>query len=100
MVYIVAASSLHHSLKDLESEKRKVYSTIVTTIPGLSLNPNTKVGKNLQFRLDEGHLHSRKDLVVWHDIINISISSPSSNNYRPGSPENIGNYLNQGENVL
>ena len=38
MVNSVAASWLHHMLQDLETEERKVYSTIMTTNPGLSLS--------------------------------------------------------------
>ena len=42
MVFIVAASSLHHDLDTLTSEKRIAYEEKVFTIPGLSLNNHAK----------------------------------------------------------
>ena len=104
MVYLVAASSLHRTLNDLESEEKKVFSISVTTVPGLSLNPNrNNREKNLQVVLDKDPLHSIEDIVVWHDIISISISCHRSNNYRPASPEDFfkdEKYTNQSDSVL
>ena len=42
MVYIVAASSVDHALDILTPGTRKSYKEKIFSIPGLSLNPNTK----------------------------------------------------------
>ena len=41
MAMIVAASSLYHSLKDLELEERRETHQKVYAVPGFSSNPNT-----------------------------------------------------------
>ena len=42
MVFIVAASSVDHALETLNPENRKNYNERVYSLPGLSLNVNTK----------------------------------------------------------
>ena len=42
MVFILAASSLHHTLETLTREKKEQFNNKVYSIPSLSLNPNTK----------------------------------------------------------
>ena len=42
MVYILAASSVDHALDTLNPENRKTLEEKIFSIPGLSLNPNTK----------------------------------------------------------
>ena len=42
MVFIVAASSLHHALETLTTEEKEHFKDKIYTTPGLSLNPNTK----------------------------------------------------------
>ena len=42
MVFIVAASSVDHALDTLNPENRKNYNEKIFSIPGLSLNVNTK----------------------------------------------------------
>ena len=41
MVYIVAASSLYHSLEQLSNPEKEQFLPKFLAIPGLSLNPNT-----------------------------------------------------------
>ena len=45
MVFILAASSLHHALETLPPEKRDQYKEKIFSIPGLSLNPHTVAQK-------------------------------------------------------
>ena len=72
MAMIVAASSFFHSLKDLEREERS---------PLLFLNPKTLYrGKNLRVLLEQQPLAS-KQIILWHDVLNNSISSHRTNNY-------------------
>ena len=42
MVYILAASSVDHALDTLNPENRKTYKEKIFSLPGSSLNPNTK----------------------------------------------------------
>ena len=42
MVFIVAASSVDHALETLNPETRKHYNENIYSVPGLSLNSNTK----------------------------------------------------------
>ena len=47
MVYILAASSVDHALDTLNPENRKTYNEKIFSIPGLSLNVNTKNPKKI-----------------------------------------------------
>ena len=47
MVFILAASSLHHTLETLTPEERKQLKEKTYTIPGLSFIPNTKNPKKI-----------------------------------------------------
>ena len=42
MVFILAASSLNHALATLTQEEKERYKDKIFSVPGLSLNPNTK----------------------------------------------------------
>ena len=49
MVFIIAASSLDHALKTLTLEEQTSYNDKIFSIPGLSLNKNTRnPKKNIQ----------------------------------------------------
>ena len=80
MVFIVAASSLHHALETLTADedhfKDKIY-----TIPGLSLNPNTKNPRKIVQNLLSKDLKDKNNIVIWHDVLNNSISRHDSNNF-------------------
>ena len=80
---IVAASSLYHSLKNLELEQRRETEQKVYAVPGLSLNPHTlNRGKNLRVLLERQPLVS-KQIILRHERLNNSISSHRTNNYMP-----------------
>ena len=75
MFHIVAASSLFHSINTLNTGEKKQYESLVTAIPGLSLNNNLlNQGKNLRRLLEDSPLKEKK-VVVWHDVVNTTISS-------------------------
>ena len=83
MAMIVAASSFYHSLEDLEQEERRETQQQVYAVAGLSLNPNTlNRGKDLRVLLELQPLAS-KQINIWHDVLNNSISSHRTNNYTP-----------------
>ena len=93
MFHIVAASSLFHSINTLNTGEKKQYESLVTAIPGLSLNNNLlNQGKNLRRLLEDSPLKEKK-VIVWHDVVNNTISSHRTNNYRPAGVEELTNYL-------
>ena len=64
-------------------------------IPGLYLNPNTlNPQKNLASLLCRAPLAEKRQVVVWHDIINNSINSHRTNNYRACTAEELTEILN------
>ena len=82
MVFILAASSLHHALETLSPKQKDRFKDKTYTIPGLSLNPNTKNPKKVVQNLLSKDLKDKKDIVIWHDVLNNSISKHDSNNFR------------------
>ena len=99
MVHILAASSLHLAVKSVQYSEKKELQTKITTVPGLSFYSNTKNRlKNAQNLLVKGRLSTRTDIVLWHDLINNSISNPKSKNYRPSSAQELTNNLTMNNN--
>ena len=83
MVFIVGASSVDHALDTLNPENRKTLEEKIFSIPGLSLNPNTKNPQKIVQNLLSKDLAEKTDIVIWHDVLNNSISKHESNNFRP-----------------
>ena len=81
MVFILAASSLHHALETLTDEEKTRYHDNVFSIPGLSLNKNTKNPKKIVQNLLANDLKGKENIVIWHDVLNNSISRHDSNNF-------------------
>ena len=100
MVFIVAASSVDHALYTLNPENRKTYNEKIFSIPGLSLNPNTKNPKKLVQNLLSKDLSDKTDIVIWHDVLNNSISKHESNNFRPLTVPQLVEILKSIENKL
>ena len=82
MVFILAASSLHHAIETLTPDEKEHFKDKIYTIPGLSLNPNTKNPRKIVQNLLSKDLKDKKDIVIWHDVLNNSISKHDSNNFR------------------
>ena len=83
MVFILAASSLHHAIKTLPQAIQDHYKIGIYALPGLSFNPNAvKVRKTAQFQLSH-FFRDKKRLVIWHDVVNNSLSRHRSNNNKP-----------------
>ena len=59
MVFILAASSLHHALETLTREEKEQFNKIYS-IPGLSLNPKTKNPKKVVQNLLSKDLAEKK----------------------------------------
>ena len=93
MFRIIAASSLFHSVNTLNTCEKKQYESLVTVIPDLSLNNDLlNQRKNLRLLLEDSQLKEKK-VVVWHDVVNNTISSHRTNNYRPAGVEELTNCL-------
>ena len=90
MVYIVAASSLYHSLEQLSNQEKEQFLPKILAIPGLSFNPNTtNPQKNLASLLCRAPLAEKRQEVVWHDIVKNSINSHRPNNDRACTAEEL-----------
>ena len=83
MVLILAASSLHHAIKTRPQALQEYYKEGIYALPGLSFNPNAfKVRKTAQFQWSH-FFRDKKRLVIWHDVVNNSLSRHRSINDKP-----------------
>lgn len=84
MIYVLGASSLGKALPRFpESFLKRIDKSVdkIQGTPGLSLNPNTiNKRKTVQYLLSHG-LSKVDKIVLWHDVLNNSISRHSSNRY-------------------
>ena len=82
--------SLYHSLEQLSNPEKEQFLPKKLAISDLSLNPNTtNPQKNLASLLCRAPLAEKRQLVVWHDIINNSINSRCTNIYRACTAEEM-----------
>ena len=89
MVFILAASSLHHAIKTLPQAIQDHFKKGVYALSGLSFSPNAmKVRKTAQFQLSH-FFRDKKRLVIWHDVVNNSLSRHRSNNNKPLTPSQL-----------
>ena len=91
MVFIIAASSLHHSVNILPLNLQKHLDDTFKAVPGLSFNLNAnnrqKTVQNLFSNSPKCMIE--KNLLIWHDVINNSLSKHRSNNDNPLTPESV-----------
>ena len=103
MVFILAASSLSHALKVLSKAQQKRLEEKVLAIPGASAHPRARdYNKTLQRFLDpkKGLYRKRSDIVVWHDLIDNSLSEHRNNNNSPlNKTELIAELLKYKQNI-
>ena len=88
MVYVIGASSLDNVKGSAIKGQliRKIFS-----IRGLSFNHNAfNKGKVLQLLLQGGALKHANDIVIWHDVINNSVTEHRSNSKALSTSELIG----------
>ena len=93
MMYILAASSVHHAIDALSSEQQSKSKDKIYAIPSLSLNPYAKNPRKIVQNLLSKDLKDRTEIVVWHDVLNNSICRIKSHNYRPVSVPDLTNVL-------
>ena len=78
MVLVVAASSLSHSLDTLDEDTRNSVTEVVHAFPGLNLDPKTN---NCVLDFLNCEPLKNRQVILWHDLINNSITShPKKNN--------------------
>ena len=100
MVFIVAASSLHHALDTIPSEKRLAYKEKIFTIPGLSLNCHAKNPQKIVQNFLRQDFAEKTEIVIWHDVLNNSLPKHKSNNFRALSVSELLEILKSLENKL
>ena len=89
MVFILAASSLHHAKNTLPQALQDHYKKGIYALPGLSFNSNAlKVRKTAQFQLSL-FFREKKRLFIWHDVVNNSLSRHRSNNNKLLTPSQL-----------
>ena len=88
MVFILGASSLSHALDKLSDKHREIlqrYGHSYLAIPGLSINPYAnRPEKQAHYYLNpvNGIYRNRSDIVLWHDLINNSLTRRPRTNDR------------------
>ncbi len=87
MVFILGASSLHRAIKELPINTQKRLRTTVYTSPGLSFNQvNAKNKSNTVQHLVRKFFSDKENLLIWHDVVNNSLSKYPGNNFTALSP--------------
>ena len=100
IVYILPASSVHHAIDALSPELQSKCKDKVFAIPSLCLNPYTINPRKIVQLLLLTNLKDKTEIVVWRDVLNISICRHRSNNYRPLSVPDLINVLKTPQNKL
>ena len=87
---VVGASSLAISIGELDRKQRvETLRRLVTPIRGLSFNPTVKNKyKQLQYLLSAGCLAGMQ-IIVWHDVINNSLTRHPSNGGHACTPSEL-----------
>ena len=100
MVFIIAASSLHHSVNKLRLTLQKRLDDTFKAVPGLSFNLNANNRDcSTSFR-QFPKMHDSKNFIIWHDDINNSLSKHRSNNDNPLTPESLIKILEEYKNKI
>ena len=97
MVLVLGASSLHRALKTLPYKKRKNLLIRTRSISGLSFNPNNSNNTKLQWLRRHGCLRNERQIIIWHDIINNSLTTHRKNSNTKCSPEQLVNIVREFE---
>ena len=85
MLKIIAASSLYNSIGELQIKLRKQLRELVHAGPSFSLNPESvNKSKDVYNYLKSEELKDTR-IILWHDLINKTITPLKSNNYQPQS---------------
>ena len=84
MVFILGASNIDRTLRNLDVNTRRRLRLDVLGVPSLSFNGNnSKPETTVQYQINNLPVGRREDIVIWHDVINNSLSAHKSNGNRP-----------------
>ena len=102
MVFIIAASSLHHSINTLPLTLQKRLDDTFKAVPGLSFNLNANNRqKTVQYLLSNSpKCMIEKNFLFLHDVINNSSNKHRSNNGNPLTPESLIKILKEFKNKI
>ena len=100
MVFILGASSLHHALETLPTEEKSSLKEKIHTIPGLSLNNYAKNPQKIVQNLLLQDFAQKTEIIIWHDVLNNSLSKHKSNNFRALSVSELLEILKSLKNKL
>ena len=101
MIYVVGASSLEKAVRSIQYKSRKLDGSRITATPGLTFNPlSCNPLKNLQKLLPKRILAKKQNLVIWHDIINNTLSVHWKNQTPPLSPQDLVKLLDNYRNRI
>ena len=100
MVYILAASSVHHAIEYVKHRTTNKIKDKIYAIPGLSLNLYAKNTRKIVQNLLSKDLKDRTEIIVWHDVLNNSICRHESNKYRPLSVPDLVNVFKTLQDTL
>ena len=89
MVYIIGASSLKKAIGKAPSSLRRSFQGKVFAVSGLGLHPTAKNPLKKLHLLLRTSLKERKNILLWHDLINNSLSAHDSNGNTTSSPETL-----------
>ena len=82
MLKIIAASFLYNSIEELQISLRKQLREFLHAGPALSLNPESvNKSKDVYYYLKSEELKNTI-IILWHDLINNTITPHKSNNYQ------------------
>ena len=83
MVYVLAASFVHHAIDAFNPERQSKYKDKFYAMPSLCLNPYAKNLRKVVQTLLPTNLKDKTEIVVWHGVLNNSVCKHKSNSYRP-----------------
>ena len=82
LIHIAAANVLHRTIRDSNIYIRAHDIRRITAIPGLSLNPRASNQFTVLQNMLVGKLKNYR-ILIWHDVINNSLTLHNSNNNNP-----------------
>ena len=80
---------MHHALEQLPASLRNQLIDTYLAIPGLSFNPNAVNPRKTVQHYFESFLYHQLNIVIWHDVINNSVSRHRSNNFNRLSEDKL-----------
>ena len=95
MVLIIGASCVNRAVTRTPYILLKQYSILGHTYSksGLNLNHRSGAGLYLQQLLEKSPLEQRKGLIIWHDLLNNSVTPHKSNGNNPLSVNELKHIL-------